>query len=89
MPTFKEHYENVLSYVYFWMYDGFDNGLEKNTDFFKMHKISPTRSGVAIDLGAGCGFQSIPLANAGFTVTAVYLDAKLLSELKSRSAQCL
>ena len=67
MSTVKEHYENVLSEVYVWMFDGFDNALKKNTDFFKIYKISPTRSGVAIDLGAGCGFQSIPLAKAGFT----------------------
>ena len=87
MPTVKEHYENVLSDVYIWMFDGFDNGLKKNTDFFKMHNINPARSGVAIDLGAGCGFQSIPLAKAGFTVTAVDLDAKLLNELESHSAQ--
>lgn len=85
MPTVKEHYENVLSDVYVWMFDGFENSLKKNTDFFKMHKISPTRSGAAIDLGAGCGFQSISLAKAGFTVTAVDLDAKLLSELESQS----
>jgi protein-L-isoaspartate O-methyltransferase len=85
MPTVKEHYENVLSDLYVWMLDGFENSLKKNTDFFKMHKISPTRSGVAIDLGAGCGFQSIPLAKAGFTVTAVDFDAKLLSELESHS----
>jgi len=87
MPSVKEHYQNVLSDVYVWMFDGFDNGLKKNTDFFKMHNISPASSGVAIDLGAGCGFQSIPLAKAGFTVTAVDLDAKLLYELKSHSAQ--
>jgi len=87
MPTVKEHYENVLSEVYAWMFGGFENGLDKNIDFFKMHNVSPTRSGVAIDLGAGCGFQSIPLAKAGFTVTAVDLDAKLLSELESHATQ--
>ncbi|WP_321495694.1 methyltransferase domain-containing protein [uncultured Desulfobacter sp.] len=87
MSTVKEHYENVLSDVYIWMFDGFESGLNKNTEFFKMHKVSPTRSGVAIDLGAGCGFQSIPLAKAGFTVTAVDLDNKLLSELECRSDQ--
>jgi predicted TPR repeat methyltransferase len=67
------------------MFDGFEKSLKKNTDFFKTHKISPTRSGVAIDLGAGCGFQSIPLAKAGFTVTAVDFDAKLLSESENHS----
>jgi protein-L-isoaspartate O-methyltransferase len=86
MSTVKEHYENILSEVYVWMFDGFDNALKKSTHFFKMHKISPTRSGVAIDLGAGCGFQSIPLAKAGFNVTAIDLDSKLLSDLKTHSS---
>ena len=38
-----------------------------------------------MDLGAGCGFQSIPLAEAGYSVTAIDLDAKLLDELKANS----
>jgi 2-polyprenyl-3-methyl-5-hydroxy-6-metoxy-1,4-benzoquinol methylase len=87
MPTVKEHYENVLSEVYIWMFDGFDNGLNKNTDFFKRHKISPARSGIAIDLGAGCGFQSIPLARAGFSVTAIDMDSKLLDKLTNNSGE--
>ena len=87
MSTVKEHYENVLSEVYVWMFDGFDNALQKNADFFKRHNISPALSGVAIDLGAGCGFQSIPLAEAGFNVTAIDLDNKLLRDLENRSAQ--
>ena len=86
MPTVKEHYDNVLSDVYIWMFDGFDNGLDKNVDFFRQHKIGPARSGVAVDLGSGCGFQSIPLARAGFSVTAIDIDSKLLSELESHSA---
>jgi len=87
MSTVKEHYENVLSEVYVWMFGGFDNALKKNADFFKIHKISPARSGLAIDLGAGCGFQSIPLAEAGFNVTAIDLDNKLLNVLENRSAK--
>lgn len=87
MSTVKEHYENVLSEVYVWMFDGFDNALKKNADFFKVLKISPARSGIAIDLGAGCGFQSIPLAMAGFNVTAIDLDNRLLNDLESRSSQ--
>ena len=87
MPTIKEHYDNVLSDVYSWMFGGFDSGIKKNTDFLKAHKISPASSKVAIDLGAGCGFQSIPLAKAGFTVTAIDIDNKLLSELESHSAK--
>ncbi len=85
MATVKEHYDHVLSDVYSWMFGGFDSGIEKNNAFFKKHKISPVGSGVAIDLGAGCGFQSIPLAKAGFSVIAVDLDGKLLNELKNNS----
>jgi SAM-dependent methyltransferase len=83
MATVKEHYDLVLSDVYSWMFGGFDSGIGRNIDFFKKHKISPVRSGAAVDLGAGCGFQSIPLAKAGFSVTAVDIDEKLLSELKN------
>ena len=83
MATAKDHYDTVLSDIYSWMLGGFDAGIQKNSDFFQSHKISPTRSAVAIDLGAGCGFQSIPLAMAGFTVTAIDIDCKLLNELKN------
>ena len=34
-------------------------------------------------MGAGCGFQSIPLAKAGYSVTAIDTDAKLLNELNA------
>lgn len=85
MATVKEHYDRVLSEVYSWMFGGFDSGIERNTGFFEKHKISPVRSGEAIDLGAGCGFQSIPLAKAGFSVIAVDIDGKLLNELKNNS----
>lgn len=85
MATVREHYEKVLSDVYAWMFGGFDSGVEKNCGFFKDHGIKPTRSGGAVDLGAGCGFQSIPLAQAGFSVTAIDLDTKLLDMLASNS----
>lgn len=85
MATVKEHYDHILSDVYSWMFGGFDSGIERNLNFFKEHKIHPVRSGVAIDLGAGCGFQSIPLAKVGFSVIAVDIDGKLLNELKTHS----
>ncbi len=76
MATVKEHYEQVLSDVYSWMFGGYSAEIERNIDFFKRHKIEPEQSGIAIDLGAGCGFQSISLAKAGFSVTAVDLDGQ-------------
>ena len=81
MNTVKEHYDRVLADVYSWMFGGIEGGIQKNQEFFKQHNISPTGSGIAIDLGAGCGFQSIPLAQIGYSVTAIDLNKKLLDEL--------
>lgn len=85
MATVKQHYDEVLSDVYSWMFGGFENGIQRNVEFFNKCQLAPKGSGVAVDLGAGCGFQSIPLAKAGYSVTAFDLDSKLLNELKSNS----
>ena len=47
-----------------------------------MHRVSRRR---AVDLGAGCGFQAIPLARLGFSVTAIDRDRKLLAELQAHA----
>lgn len=83
MATVKEHYDEVLSDVYSWMLGGFESGLQRNKEFFNKYQFSPKGTGVAIDLGAGCRFQSIPLAKAGYSVTAIDLSAELLAELKA------
>lgn len=85
MPTVAEHYNDVLADVYIWMCGGFDSGIEKNIEFFKTHQIHPYHSKVAVDLGAGCSFQSIPLAQLGFSVYALDLDQTLLHKLKEHS----
>lgn len=87
MTTVQKHYDQVLSDVYAWMFDGFDRGIEKNTAFFNEYKIKPSCSGFAIDLGAGCGFQSIPLAKAGFLVLSFDIDKKLLEQLSENSSE--
>ena len=43
------------------------------------------RSAAAVDLGAGCGFQSIPLAESGFNVTAIDVSRDLLAELRENA----
>ncbi len=86
MATVRQHYNQLLSEVYSWMFGGFKNGIDRNVAFFQKHGVSPAHSGVAIDLGAGCGFQSIPLARAGFSVTAIDIDGKLLRELADNSS---
>ncbi|MCP4725912.1 MAG: class I SAM-dependent methyltransferase [bacterium] len=86
MATAAEHYENVLSDVYSWMLGGFESGVQRNIDFFDKHSIDPVGSKLAIDLGAGCGFQSIPLAMRNFSVIAIDIDAKLLKELNENKS---
>jgi SAM-dependent methyltransferase len=81
----EQHYDQVLSDVYSWMYGGFDAGLARFTQFFETRGIAPRLSGRAVDLGAGCGFQSIPLARLGFAVTAIDTDRKLLDELRGHA----
>jgi hypothetical protein len=85
MATVKAHYEQVLSKVYSWMCGGLEINIEKNSAFFREHMIRPRHSARAVDLGAGCGFQSIPLAQAGFSVTAIDSDERLLAELKEHA----
>ena len=87
MAIVSEHYNKVLSNVYSWMCGGFETAIRRNIDFFNKNNLKPKGSGVAIDLGAGCGFQSIPLAKAGYTVTAIDIDDKLLNELNENKGE--
>ena len=81
----KEHYENLLAKYYTWMSGGFSPKIEENRIFFKDRHICPCLSKVAVDLGAGPGFQSIPLAEIGFKVIAVDLSRTLLDELEGNA----
>ena len=77
-----EHYESHLAQYYAWSSGGVDKKIEENRKFFADHDIQPIRSGLAFDLGAGCGFQSVPLAQLGFRVVAMDLSAKMLAQLR-------
>ena len=81
MASVKEHYDNLLASCYSWMCGGSDLKLKKNRAFFQDHSIRPAHSAAAVDLGAGSGFQAIPLAEAGFNVTAIDVNRDLLAEL--------
>lgn len=83
MPSVEEHYDRLLAGVYSWMYGGWDAALGRYTEFFAARGVAPRGSKRAIDLGAGCGFQAIPLARLGFAVTAIDLDRTLLAELEA------
>ena len=87
MADAKTHYDNFLATFYSWMLGGFDRKLADNRTFFHDHGIQSELSGVALDLGAGCGFQSIPLAEAGFKVIAIDTSHDLLTELKNNAGR--
>jgi SAM-dependent methyltransferase len=67
------------------MSGGFTQKLQQNQDFFRSHRVRPAHSGIAVDLGAGCGFQSIPLSQIGFSVSAIDSSKKLLAELRQNA----
>ncbi|MEX0941472.1 MAG: class I SAM-dependent methyltransferase [Pseudomonadales bacterium] len=82
MATSKEHYEKLLAPVYSWMLGGFEASIQRNSRLFDRYQLAPQGSGHAVDLGAGCGFQSIPLLMRGYTVTAIDLNEFLLNQLR-------
>ena len=80
MPTITDHYENFLADHYNWISGGWEMKAEENMRFFETHLIRPKNTRTALDLGAGSGFQSIPLARLGFNVMAIDLSEKLLAD---------
>jgi|WetSurMetagenome_2_1015567.scaffolds.fasta_scaffold147696_1 hypothetical protein len=85
MATAKEHYDNLLAKYYSWMSGGLTSKIEQNREFFRANHVRPLLSRVAVDLGAGCGFQSIPLSQLGFNVIAIDSSKGLLGELKKNA----
>jgi SAM-dependent methyltransferase len=83
--TVQAHYDAFLAGRYSWISGSPEEQVRKNRDFFSTHGLTQDDNPVAIDLGAGCGFQSIPLAGAGYSVTAVDFCGSLLDELRSHA----
>ena len=85
MKTVKEHYDKHLAAIYDWTAGGFESSAERNQDFFSRIQLENLSCGLAVDLGAGSGFQSVPLAKLGFSVLAVDFSVDLLEELQRRA----
>ena len=84
MNTAKEHYDQQLASIYSWMAGTPEAAIKRNHDLFCKLRVDSLQ-GLAIDLGAGSGFQSIPLAELGFSVIAIDFCEALLSELRDRA----
>jgi SAM-dependent methyltransferase len=82
----SDHYNNFLAPLYTWMMGGTASAFERNRKLFSDVGLSPGLTRRALDLGAGSGFQSIPLANLGYAVTAVDGCDALLKELQTNAS---
>ena len=83
MSSVADHYETHLAPIYSWMAGGFEHALSLGTAELAEFLGVP---GYAIDLGAGFGMHSIPLARAGFRVLALDTSAHLLEQLRDHGA---
>lgn len=85
MNEVRTHYETLLASVYTWMSGGQEARQAAARALFEKLAIAPHDTGRALDLGAGSGFQSIPLAARGFAVRAVDSSPSLLAELRENA----
>jgi SAM-dependent methyltransferase len=82
MATVTEHYASHLAPIYLWMAGGMEAALSAgSTD---LASVLPG-TGLAVDLGAGFGMHSIPMARGGYQVVAVDSSATLLQTLRNHS----
>ena len=81
----KQHYDEHLSSFYSWMMGDFDTKSVAFQDFLKEQNIHSEKRGLAVDLGAGHGIQSIALNVLGFEVLAIDFSRHLLEELRQRN----
>ena len=88
MERVKEHYERLLAKNYTWMFGKpFDEKVAEQKAILQeaLGGLS-FRNGSAIDLGCGPGFQSIALAQMGFSpILAIDSSTSLLNELRSHA----
>ncbi|TPX71418.1 hypothetical protein SpCBS45565_g01057 [Spizellomyces sp. 'palustris'] len=76
------HYDRLLSEHYTWMFGGYETKLSQNRCILLRHlpaTVAPDT--VAVDLGCGPGFQTIPLLELGYKVVAVDASVGMLEEL--------
>ena len=82
MSSVAAHYETLLAPVYLWMVGGLDHALALGAS--DLAEIAG-RGGLAVDLGAGFGMHTIPLARAGYRVLAIDSSPYLLERLRTFS----
>lgn len=87
LSSVQDHYDNLLADVYVWMSGGFEPTQQRYARFFRKAQLAAQGTGLAVDLGAGPGFQSLPLADLGYRVLAIDTSRALLNELNARKQE--
>jgi SAM-dependent methyltransferase len=90
MSSVNEHYECLLSQHYTWMFGTSFEERVKDQKVFLSRTLeslpNPIPRRLGVDLGCGPGFQTIALAELGFSpVVAIDTSAELLNELRSHA----
>ena len=75
------HYDDHLGPVYSWIAGGVENATLRGAAELDAIPVPP--NGMAVDLGAGFGMHSLPLADRGYRVLAIDSCASLLEELST------
>lgn len=82
-----EHYEQLLAHIYDWMQGGWDAKADQNRALFDTLGVRPSTEGdLAVDLGAGTGYQAVPLAELGYSVLAIDASAAMVEQLTARTS---
>jgi Methyltransferase domain len=86
MQTSAAHYDSHLGPVYSWMLGDADAAFARSALEIDALPLPAAGDPVGVDLGAGIGLHTLPLARRGFSVTALDSCQVLLDELASRCA---
>jgi SAM-dependent methyltransferase len=81
VKSVREHYDEFLGPVYSWILGDFDIARQRNEALFSDLGLAPRTGAIAVDLGAGPGCQSLPLAERGYHVLAIDFCESLVTEL--------
>ncbi len=81
----SDHYEKLLGPIYSWTVGDLEAANERADAELAAIGLPSNAAGVAIDLGAGFGLHSLPLARRGYTVVAIDSCELLLQQLRERT----
>ena len=83
MQDSETHYKTHLGPLYSWMLGDLEAAFARGAA--DIDSLPLPAGGIAVDLGAGLGLHSLPLAERGFQVVALDTCQVLLDELRSRA----